>query len=206
MARPRSVTDEEILAAARRCFLERGASVPASEIARELGVTHTTVFNRFKSKEALLIAALGPPEVLPWAAKLEAGPDGRPVREQLEEIGRAMADYFRHIATGLAVLHAAGLGPRQVFRGRAEPTPVQAFRALTGWLRRARRRGLIGPVDVEVLASTVIGALHSRAFTEMLTGVPLPDDGGRAFPARFFELLWNGISPNGNSPKKEMHP
>src|SRR5689334_1970515 len=135
MARPRSITDEEILAAARRCFLERGASVPAAEIARELGVTHTTVFNRFKSKEALLLAALGPPEVLPWAAKLDAGPDERPVREQLDEIGRVLSDYFEHIAAGLAVLSAAGFGPKEIFRGRAEPSPVQAFKALVGWLR-----------------------------------------------------------------------
>src|SRR4051812_8506235 len=106
MARPRTVTDEAILAAARRCFLDRGASISAAEIARELGVTHTTVFNRFRTKEALLIAALGPPEVLPWAAALDAGPDGRPVREQLEEIGGLIGDYFAQIARGLSVLGA----------------------------------------------------------------------------------------------------
>ena len=111
MARPRAVTDEAILAAARRCFLERGASISAAEIARELGVTHTTVFNRFRTKEALLIAALGPPEVLPWAAAVDAGPDGRPVPEQLEEIGKRISDYFAHILPGLAMLNAAGLGP-----------------------------------------------------------------------------------------------
>jgi len=47
MGRPKEVTDEQIVAAARRCFLERGTGVSAVEIARELGVSHTTVFNRF---------------------------------------------------------------------------------------------------------------------------------------------------------------
>lgn len=201
MARPRSITDEAILATARRCFLERGASLSAAEIAKELGVTHTTVFNRFRTKEALMIAALGPPEVLPWAAAVDAGPDGRPVREQLEEIGRRISDYFADILPGLAMLNAAGLGPKETFRGRAEPTPVQAFRALTGWLKRARRRGLIAPVDVDALAATIIGALHSQAFNELLTGFPPPVN--RAdFTARFFELLWSGIAP---TPNKEKH-
>jgi len=193
MARPQTVTDEEILAAARRCFLQGGAGVPATEIARALGVTHTTVFNRFKSKEALLIAALGPPEVLPWAAAVDAGPDDRPVREQLEEIGRRIGDYFAHISQGLAVLQAAGFGPKQVFRGRAEPTPVQAFRSLGGWLRRARRRKLIAPVDVETLTSTIIGTLHSHALHTLQTGLPAP--GGHDFIPRFFDVLWSGISP-----------
>src|SRR5579864_4634496 len=51
MGRPREITDEQIVAAARRCFLERGAGVSAGEIAQELGVSHTTLFNRFGSKE-----------------------------------------------------------------------------------------------------------------------------------------------------------
>jgi AcrR family transcriptional regulator len=74
MGRPKEVTDDQILVAARRCFLERGASVSAVEIARELGVSHTTLFNRFGSKKALMIAALGPPAKVPWVAALEAGP------------------------------------------------------------------------------------------------------------------------------------
>jgi AcrR family transcriptional regulator len=202
MARPRAVTDEAILAAARRCFLERGASISAVEIAKELGVTHTTVFNRFRTKDALMIAALGPPEVLPWAEAVGAGPDDRPVREQLEEIGRRISDYFAHILPGLAMLNAAGLGPKEIFRGRAEPTPVQAFRALTGWLKRARRRGLIAPVDADALASTIIGALHSYAFNELLTGLP-PPVSRKDFTARFFHLLWSGIAPTTHNKEKK---
>jgi AcrR family transcriptional regulator len=65
--------------------------VSAAEIGRELGVTHTTVFNRFGSKDALMLAALAPAEEAPWVATLEAGPDDRPIREQLGEHGKAMA-------------------------------------------------------------------------------------------------------------------
>src|SRR5438874_2418920 len=52
MGRPKEVTDEEIVVVARRFFLDRGAGVSVHDIAKELGVTHTTLFNRFGSKEA----------------------------------------------------------------------------------------------------------------------------------------------------------
>ncbi len=194
MGRPKEVTDEQIVVAARRCFLERGAGVSAADIARELGVSHTTLFNRFGSKEALMIAALAPPQILPWAARLSEGPDERPIREQLIEIGVVMSDYFTHLAAGLSVLRAAGIGPEKLFRRGSEPPPVQAFRALSGWLKRARRRGLIGDVDIAALTSTMIGALHNRSFTRSMSDRPSPGV-GRAWVARFVDLLWSGIAP-----------
>ncbi len=195
MGRPKQVTDEQIVAAARRCFLERGAGVSAAEIARELGVSHTTLFNRFGSKEALMIAALGPPERLPWAALLEAGPDARPIRDQLVEAGRAMAAYFQDLSPGLAVLRAAGVTHAQVFEGRAEPSPVQAYRALAGWLGRARAAGRVGNVDLEVLTETILGAMLSRTSMVQLCDRRPGRAGSDRFVERFFDLLWQGIAP-----------
>src|SRR5438477_10961516 len=103
MGRPKEVTDEEIVVAARQCFLERGAGVSAIEIGRELGVSHTTIFNRFGSKEALMVAALGPPDKVPWMAALEAGPDNRPIREQLVEHCKVISAYFQELQAGLSV-------------------------------------------------------------------------------------------------------
>jgi len=40
-----------------------------------------------------------------------------------------------------------------------DPPPLQAFRALTLWLRRAQKQGRVAKCDVETLASTILGAL-----------------------------------------------
>ncbi len=192
MGRPQAVSDDEILAAARRCFLEHGAAVPATEIARAIGVTHTTVFNRFGSKEALMIAALGPPKLLPWAARLDEGPDDRPVREQLVEIGLVMTDYFTELAAGMEVLRAAGISQQKIFRGCDVPPPLQAFRALSGWFKRARKQGLIGDVDIGTLTQTMLGALHHRSFTR---NVGIEEGASKNWVARFVDLLWTGIEP-----------
>lgn len=194
MGRPKEVTDEQILVASRRCFLERGAGVSAVEIARELGVSHTTIFNRFGSKEALMIAALGPPEKVPWVAALEAGPAHRPVRKQLVEHCKVMSAYFQDLQAGLAVLHAAGITRGKILRGRkGEPPPVQAFRALTQWLRRAQRQKRLARCDVETLAATILGALHNWAFTARVCGQSTTPAAGERHVERFIDLLWNGI-------------
>jgi hypothetical protein len=141
-----------------------------------------------------MIAALGPPRILPWAARLADGPDSRPIREQLIDIGVVMSDYFTHLAAGLSVLRAAGIRPQKIFRDGAAPPPVQAFRALSGWLKRARRRGLIGDVDIAALTATMIGALHNRSFTRSMSDTPSPGV-GRTWVTRFVDLLWSGIAP-----------
>lgn len=68
VGRPHQLSNAEILVAARRVLLEHGCGVLAQVVARELGVSHTTLFNRFGSKEGLLIAALSPPPTIAWLA------------------------------------------------------------------------------------------------------------------------------------------
>ena len=192
MGRPKEVTDEQIVAAARRCFLERGAGVSAGVIARELGVSHTTLFNRFGSKEALIVAALAPSDKVAWIAALEAGPDERPIREQLVEHGKVISAYFQELHAGLSVLQAAGVKPRR--RGRKGESPAaHALRALTGWLRRAQTQGRLAKCDVDTLATTILGALHGWALTARLCGNPTTAAASERHVERFFDLLWTGI-------------
>lgn len=198
MGRPREISDEQILVAARRCFLTRGAGVSAADIARELGVSHTTLFNRFGSKEGLMLAALGPPKEIGWVATLDAGPDERPIREQLVELAKVMSAYFLDLQGGLGVLQAAGVDPKKAYRGRkGESAPEQAYRALVGWLDRAREQDRIKTADVDALASTILAALHGWAFTARVCGGSTSAAASERYVERFVELLWNGIGDGG---------
>lgn len=194
VGRPREVTDQEILAVTRRCLLARGAAVPASEIARELGVSHTTLFNRFGSKEGLLLAALGPPAHVPWVDALEAGPDDRPLKEQLVEHAARMSTYFADLQAGFGILQAAGIAPAPRPHGPSEG-PARAFRALVDWLARAQSQGRLAPCDVETLASTLLTGLQGRAFTARVCGASSPPGNGDRYVAGFIDLLWEGIGP-----------
>jgi AcrR family transcriptional regulator len=194
MGRPKEVTDEQIIAAARRCFLERGAGVSAIEIGRELGVSHTTIFNRFGSKAVLMVSALGPPEKVPWVAAVEAGPDDRPIQHQLVEHCTVISAYFQELQAGFAVLQAAGITVDKILRSRkGEPPPAQAFRALAAWLRRAQTQRRLAKCDVETLTATILGALHNWVFTARVCGHSTTAAAGERYVERFIELLWTGI-------------
>jgi AcrR family transcriptional regulator len=194
MGRPREVSDQQIVTAARRCFLERGIGVSAAEIAKELGVSHTTLFNRFGSKKGLMQAALGPPTEVGWVDALDAGPDERPIREQLIAHVRVMSVYFHDLQQGFGLLMAAGLDPRQTERTPKQKSSAErAYTALTGWLTRAQTQGRIGPCDIETLASTILGALHSWAFTARVCGNATSAVGNTRYVERLIDLLWNGI-------------
>lgn len=194
MGRPRALTDQQILAAARRYFLDHGAAASTTELARELGVSHTTVLNRFGSKEALLLAALGPPAEVPWLAALAAGPTEGPIRTQLVEHGRAISAYFEELQAGFSVLRSAGLRVEQ--DGRRKGGPVDAFHTFVAWIRRAQEAGRLAPCDAEALASTLLGAIHGRALTDRVCGRE-GHAGGGDHVAQLIDLLWEGIGPKG---------
>jgi AcrR family transcriptional regulator len=195
MGRPREVTDDQIVVAARRCFLKRGAGVSAADIAKELGVSHTTLFNRFGSKEGLMLAALGPPtEKVSWVAALEEGPDERPIREQLVAHAKVMSAYFQDLQAGFGILQAAGVDIAKAHKKtKGRSAAEQAYSALVEWLEHAQKEGRLGQCDVHTLASTLLGALQGWALTVRVCGLPSSNAAAKDYVERLIDLLWDGI-------------
>jgi AcrR family transcriptional regulator len=166
VARPREVSDAQIIKAARKVFLEQGTQVPVTAVARELGVSSATLFLRMGSKRKLIIAALWPPDpsVLD---RLRNGFDrAAPIEQQLRQILYDVAVYAEAEIPATFTLYAAGL--------RAEPgddfsdvAPLQLRRALSRWLEQAVRCGAIG-CEPRVIADLAIGALEARAMHAFL--------------------------------------
>jgi AcrR family transcriptional regulator len=174
--------------------LERGCQLSVQAIAAEVGVSHTTLLNRFGSKEALLVAALSPPEVASWEAELKDGPDGRPFRVQLEALCLKMAEHLEDAVAGMAALHAAGID-RNMARGPLR-SRQQAIQALHDWLEQAQAKQLIGPCDTCALATILMGTLTGRAMTlRMMSALGESAPPMSQFVSDSVEILWNGIAP-----------
>lgn len=191
MARPRSVSDEDILHAARAVFLAEGPAASIQTIASRLGVSHAALFGRFGTKEHLMIAALGPPERLPFPEGTAEGPDERPARAQLVEIARALAGFFDAYVPGIAVLNAAGVTPQRAYAHRSVPPPQAAQRALADWLRRADAQGKVRCQHPDAAAIAMIGALHGRAFLRSMA----PSEAPGLDVEQLVEAFWSGLEP-----------
>lgn len=110
-------------------------------------------------------------------------------------VGRQVTELRNErIGAGWALLQAAGIGLDKAFRGHERPTPLDAYDQLHAWRRRARRRRLLGPCDLDVLTWAFLGALHHRVFR-----AAHPHEGVRRANGedvdRLVETLGRGVAP-----------
>jgi len=173
VARPQTVSDEQILEAALQCFLEHGPSVATEVIAQQLNVSPQALLKRFGSKHELMIAAVRPKSLASTIPQLHLGPDDRPLAEQLTELLNEVAVFFIAMARRMSVLKWSSIDPRELMSGYDEPPPLLDIRTLAEWLERAAARGLIRQADFRAIATMLLSALHGPAMlTDMLGDHP----------------------------------
>lgn len=163
-ARPRQVSDEEILKEACECFLRHGPGVSTQVIADRLNISQPALFKRFHTKEELMLAALLPSEPFGFLTWLEQGPAPGPFRPQLEEMLRALWLDLKEAFPRMSVLFMSGIRHEQI-HSRTENIPIlKIMELLTDWLSRARVQGQIRrDGDPMLWAHVCMGTLHSRA-------------------------------------------
>ncbi|MGC4118674.1 MAG: TetR/AcrR family transcriptional regulator [Myxococcales bacterium] len=178
MARPQTITDEQILSAARSCFLRHGPAVAVSRIAEQLGVSHVALLHRCGSKEEILrrAFAVSAPDVI---ADYRNGPAQGGSAKELEQLLEATLSFLRALVPGLVVLRAAGTPLGERAKGAEAPTRT-IRRELAGWLRRARADGL-QVAQPEAWAELLLGTLEARCFNAYLGGEEFVEGSDRAF-------------------------
>jgi AcrR family transcriptional regulator len=175
MARPRQVTDEEILRHAREVFLEVGPHAPTQAVADRCGLSQAALFKRFGTKRDLLVKALLPPEHMPFLGRLDAGPSDGPLAPQLQAIAIEILLFFREQVPCMATLQASGVDHLTLMKELDVPPPLRLQRAMAGYLERAGDR-LRPDLDRSDLATALLGTLHVRAFFHFIGGSRLAED------------------------------
>ena len=89
MARPSSVSDEDILAAAKTAFLQHGPQVSPQVIADAVGLSQPALFKRFGTKTRLMFRALVPAGAPHFVKLLAEGQDERDISARVRPGGRA---------------------------------------------------------------------------------------------------------------------
>ena len=195
MARPRQFSDEDILVAARRCFIEQGPGVSTSVIAKQIGLSQAALFKRFSTKEELMVRACAPPAIPAWIREIGDGPDAqRPIAPQLAQMAHHLIAFFQQLMPGLMVLKASGVSLHDMLADYDVPPPVLGHRALRDWFDAAIAQGQLVDCDTETAAFVFLGALHSRSMLAHVLGNALPPFDPEPFVDSLVEMLLDGIA------------
>lgn len=193
MVRPRTISDEQILDAARECLLQHGPSVSMEVIAAELGVSAQAVLKRFHSKQELVVACLCPGHPPQWVELIEQGPDDRPLSEQLSELLTELAVFFTDIVRRMELLRWSGISPQEILSQFDEPPPVRNIQAISAWLQRAWERKLIRSVDFDATAMFILTSMHGPAMLREFLGRPPTGHSQEAVISQYVDLLLRGL-------------
>ena len=134
MARPRTISDQQIVDAAREVFLEQGFSATTAEIARRAGVSEGTLFKRFSTKEDLFAETIGLSEGRGWHKEItNLVGQGDPC-ENLKRLAWMIVRMARIILPPLMVMWSRGHAPGSNLKPDRDPVGEDSA-AIAAYLR-----------------------------------------------------------------------
>jgi AcrR family transcriptional regulator len=194
MGRRRTISDEQLLAAARAAFVEKGPAASTREIARRAHVSEGVLFQRFGTKSELFFAAMVPPAIA-LGDSPEKTLSPAVARRRLESLVFRLVDYFRLTAPILGPLMTQSEFRFEEFARRHPTSSLVVLRQeLTHRLGEEQRRGHIGTGPVGPMALLLISLAHTIAVFERLGAhdARFPD----SFIQSAVERMWQGLAPD----------
>jgi len=167
-------------------------------VAERAGVSEGVLFHRFKSKEALFSAAMdfdaeeAPRRVLKAIEELK-GQDDLTVRDAIVRLSTVLVEVGR-VALPISMMSWSNPQPCAVpILDKKRSKFREVIKALAGYFEVQMERGKLRQLDAEVLARTLLGAVHHFVLGRIL----LEDGDGSVIPEGMFvrglaDLLLNG--------------
>lgn len=164
MARRPSISDEQILEAARECFHDRGLSATTAEIAERAGISEGSIFRRYSTKTELFHAAMAESSP-PWFETLEQIEGTGDLRVNLERLIDEMMTDFERVVRRFSIMIA--FAAQSDYDMTGEEIPVRIVRRLVRFFDAEKSAGRIGDVDSELLTRVMLGSLHHYTYAEV---------------------------------------
>jgi AcrR family transcriptional regulator len=195
MTRPKTISDEELLAVARRLFRAQGHAVSTRQVAEAAGISEAILYQRFGNKDELFFAAMAPgaPDV-----EEVLGPEAPDVsaREYLRTVVGRMADYFGEVLP-LAVRLITHPSFDHKSLGRAQAAPEKLRQGLIARLQRFESRGELRRSVAEPLAQMLVNLAHDWALSAVMSGKSSSRRVAErdAEIAAMVDVVWKGAAP-----------
>jgi AcrR family transcriptional regulator len=201
MARPKTISDADILRTAREVFIEGGALGSTREIAKRMNVSEATLFKRYPTKAALFLAAMAPPpvDVAPMLERARAQTD---TRKALRMIGEFALHYFRGaIPRMLPLITHPAIDVDDLQRRFGESPAAVLSSAIAEYVAERHRAGALNAPKPIAVAGVIVATMHSVVVFELL-GL---HDGTipRAAVNAMLDTLWTGIAPTAVSESRK---
>lgn len=196
MARPSTITTQQILDAAREVFLESGMRATTAQVARRARVAEGSIFNRFATKQELFLAALQPSIQDPPFLRALAGRAGRgDVRENMVELGTELMAFLRRMMPLLMLSWSHSRGDLPPHLSSPDPPPVRALREAAAYFAAEMKLKRLRRQDPEVLARALFGGVQNYVFHELIRKGRRHRQSPQAFIRDLVSLLWAGAAP-----------
>jgi len=175
MGRTARVTRDQVLAAARETFVERGyEGATLAGIGAKLGVSPAALLRHARNKRDLFLACMSLVEAdmapLAFLQELEGSEDPKKV---LRRVAETMVPFLEArirqiVARWVYFKTIPGVGPVPLpFDPASRPTPPQAnLRFLEDYMRRASRRGRLAVSNPRAAAFAFFATVHSFVFLQ----------------------------------------
>jgi len=198
MARPRTISDEQIIEAARVVFMRDGVAASTATIAREAGVSEGTIFRRFPTKEALFQRAMSAGGE--WDLGLESRVGQGDLQEQLVAVTLDLIEAMRRTLPRMMALASCGNTPREIWRADPDSAPHRILKSVINYFDAEMRLGRLATADPEVIARMLLGSVHNYAFFEHMgihAWIPIA---APTYARSLVQILWKGLDPGPGAP------
>jgi AcrR family transcriptional regulator len=197
MARPSTITTDQILDAAREVFLERGFRATTALVAKRARVAEGSLFKRFPTKHALFFAAMQPAiQDPPFLHAIEGRVGKGDVRENMVELGTELLEFLRRILPLVMMSWSHGRGDLPPHLATDDPPPVRALRRAAAYFDAEMKRKRLRRQDPEILARALFGGVQNYVFHDLIRK---GRHGGRkaseAYVRGLVNVLWAGAAP-----------
>ena len=193
MGRHKVVSDDDVLAAARRVFREQGHAASTRDVARVAGVSQAVLYQRFGSKEQLFFQAMAPsaPDLEEMLGPAEPGGDAQGYVHAVVE--RLTGFFSELLPIAIQVMLHPSFDMQTFTWFEHLNAASQLTAALARRLQAFERRGELAPGAANAAATLLTTLAHDRGLRAVLS--PGAGASGRRELASMIDVVWRGIAP-----------
>jgi AcrR family transcriptional regulator len=195
MARPITITDEQILQAARAVFLRKGINATTKEIAKQAGVAESSLFYRFQCKEALFRAAMETTPLSPWVEELDNLVGKGDMQENLRHIAIELIGFTQQIVPMFMLSYGNNPGTPTTEITQGKRIAMRDLAKTAAYLQKESDLGRLRAEHTEIVASVLFGSCVGFVMDALAQKQKRTPEEIETFAHQLISLIWEGAAP-----------